>query len=221
MSIFWLAAMGAVAAYRGRFTIDVQVTDCYNDGSLVNSGHCTIVKRAGGVAGKGILSALSGSAGVAAIIMLLFVASFAYVCHFFRLAHAANKTNDPEKPSPAGTTAAGISPGMDPAQSNPLLGIQQPQQTYPGQPNQPQQPAAYPQQYPQAQEMPGSQQPQHQQPYDPYIQQQQNTAYTGASGVYMSPDQSQSQQQQQYQQPQYQQPQQPIYSPVGTPAPGQ
>ena len=211
--------MGALAAYRGRFTIDVQVTDCYNDGSLVNSGHCTIVKRDGGVAGKGILNALSGAAGVSAVIMLLFVASFAYVCHHFRLAHAVNKANDPEKPNPttAGATP-GVAPGIDPTQVNPLLGAQQQQQPYSGQPQQLQPNAGYPQQYPQAQEMPGAQQ----QPYDPYIQQQQNTAYIGAGGPYMSPDQNQQQYQQQpYQQQQYQQPQQPMYSPAGTPAPGQ
>ena len=214
MIIFWLAAMGALAAYRGRFTVNVSVSGCTSDGSAINSNTCVINKRAG-VAGYGILKALSANAGICAINMLLFVATFAYVAHFFRLAYVASKPAvDPEKPAAVAGMAAAAAPaaggpGVDPTQSNPLLGQHQLQQ-YPGQPQpqmyqqqqqqQQQQPAGYPQQAPQYAQN---------QPYDPYVQQ--NTAYAGAGGAY---DQTQQQHQQQP-------PQQPMYSPQGTPAPGQ
>ncbi|ORY70030.1 uncharacterized protein BCR38DRAFT_328861, partial [Pseudomassariella vexata] len=95
MIIFWLATMGAVASARAAFKYNVNAT-CTSDGSAVNSGHCTISKRVTGVASPEALGVVSGVAGLCAIIMLLFVASFAYVCHFFRLS-LASPTADPGK----------------------------------------------------------------------------------------------------------------------------
>jgi len=66
MAILWLASMGANAALRSTFTVDVNA-DCYNDGSTVNSGHCVISrgdvhKRAAVVtqAGKAYMSGIAG-----------------------------------------------------------------------------------------------------------------------------------------------------------------
>ncbi|RYP64251.1 hypothetical protein DL769_006731 [Monosporascus sp. CRB-8-3] len=203
MIVFWLAAMGSLARYRGTFTIAV-MAQCWSDGSAVNSGRCTVYRRAD-VASHGALDVLSGTAGLCAVVMLLFVASFAYVAHFFRRAHA-RKNPDAEKP-PVIPAAA---PGTDPNQVNSPLGQQeqqQQQQTYPAQPQgyvqaqgYGQQPADYPQQAPPAQYAQN-------QPYAPYVQQR-NTGYVAASGPY-APGQTQQQQQQ------------PMYNPQGTPAPGQ
>ncbi|KAI1397345.1 hypothetical protein F4819DRAFT_499541 [Hypoxylon fuscum] len=210
MIIFWLAAMAATANRRSKFTVSVTAS-CVSDGSTVNSGHCTIWKRAG-VATTGALSILSGIAGISALIMLLFVPTFAYVCHFFRLSLAGASTNDPEKAS-AAATAAGVNHGGVatelqsgmPPQNQPLLN-QQPNQQWTQQTGYPQQPVGQPQ-YQQGQA------------YDPYTQQ--NNTYAGAG----YPPQQVDQSQQPYNPhaapaqgtpaPSY------AYSPQGTPAPGQ
>ncbi|KAI1781305.1 hypothetical protein F4818DRAFT_34703 [Hypoxylon cercidicola] len=198
MIIFWLAAMAATANRRSKFTVPVTAS-CSSDGSAINSGYCTVWKRAG-VATQGALGILSGIAGVSALVMLLFVATFAYVCHFFRLSLAGRSTNDPEKASaPVAGGATELQGGMAPPnvaaqQSQPFLNQQQQQQQQqqPGQ-QWAQQQTGYPQQYvgqPQFQQGP---------PYDPYAPQ--NTGYdAGAAGGY--PPQQQ-------------------YSPQGTPAPVQ
>lgn len=67
MIIFWLSAMGAVASARGEFKYNVKA-NCVSDGSAINSGKCTISKRAG-VATYGALDLLSGIAGMSAIVM--------------------------------------------------------------------------------------------------------------------------------------------------------
>jgi hypothetical protein len=144
---------------------------------------------------------------------LLFVASFAYVCHKFRLAHGSGSL-DPEKLNGnngsyavppmqhnphinAGTEMTSNMPAAQQAQ--PLLNPQgQPQYQVPQQPTwtghqYAQQPTGYPQQ-PQAFAAPQ---------YDPYTQQ---TGYAGSGGVY-SPDQ-------------VGQPQQVPYNPHGTPVQG-
>jgi hypothetical protein len=192
MIIFWLAAMGALAAYRSTFRTTVQAS-CYSDGSAINSGRCDILKRAVGVASFAALDILSGTAGLCAVLMLLFVASFAYVAHIFRLS-LVNKTSDAEKPAVAAGTngtdaaAAGAVPAAQ--QSQPLLNQQQ--QAYPQQPYQTQelpQQAGYvqPQQTVYPQQVP-SPEPQYQQnpPYDAYAQQ--NTASYASTG-YQSPQQ--------------------------------
>ncbi|KAI1213551.1 uncharacterized protein F4807DRAFT_456897 [Annulohypoxylon truncatum] len=209
MIIFWLAAMAAVANRRSKFTVSVTAS-CYSDGSTINSGHCTVYKRAG-VATQAALGVLSGIAGVSALVMLLFVVTFAYVCHYFRLSFAAHSTNDPEKAAAAAAAAVaaqGGAPGIPGAtelqggmppqnfaaqQSQPLLHQQGGGgQQWVQQPAYPQQPVGQPQ-YQQGQV------------YDPYAPQ--NTAYAGAAAVY--PQQAGT--------PAPGQP----YSPQATPAPGQ
>ncbi|KAI0379647.1 hypothetical protein F5Y04DRAFT_282735 [Hypomontagnella monticulosa] len=214
MIIFWLAAMGATANLRSKFTVPVNAS-CVSDGSAVNSGHCTVWKRAG-VASNGALGVLSGIAAVCALDMLLFVPTFAYVCHYFRLSFAGASSNDPEKASAAaaagGVTQGGapgateMQAGMPPQnfaaqQSQPLLN-QQGTQQWAQQTGYPQQPVGQPQ-YQQGQA------------YDPYAQQ--NTGYAGAAGVY--PQQT-GQPEQQYNPHVAPVPGQP-YSPQGTPAPAQ
>lgn len=105
MIIFWLAAMGAVAAYRVTFRVVVSAT-CTGNGSAVNSGSCTFDRRAAaGTAGtsgnyfaaRGALDQISASAGISALIMILFVVSFAYVCHVWRTTRVRNAKRDQEK----------------------------------------------------------------------------------------------------------------------------
>lgn len=213
MIIFWLAAMAGTANRRSKFTVDVTAS-CTSDGSAINSGQCTILgKRVVGVASDSALGILSGIAALSAFEMLLFVPTFAYVCHYFRLANfGSSGPVDPEK-SGAASAGGGVAggPGATELQagmphSQPLLNQQ------PGQQQWAQQPTGYPQQQ---QVAPA---------YDPYTQQQQqqqNTAYTGA---YPSQQQPYSPQgtpapgHQPYAAPQdagY------AYSPQATPAPGQ
>ncbi|KAI1803044.1 hypothetical protein F4811DRAFT_562730 [Daldinia bambusicola] len=197
MIIFWLAAMAATANRRSQFTIPVNAS-CVSDGSTINSGHCTVWKRAG-VATQGALAILSGIAGISALVMLLFVPTFAYVCHYFRLSFAAASASDPEKASPV-AASVGV-PGATELQA----GVKQ-QEYVVNQPQQPvyQQPS---QQWTQQTVYPPQpSQPQYQQGQvnDPYASH--DPGY-GATGAY--PQQT-SQPEQPYNQP---------YSPQGTPAP--
>ncbi|KAI0442025.1 hypothetical protein F4803DRAFT_386914 [Xylaria telfairii] len=154
MIILWLASLGANAAYRASFVVPVDA-DCYDDGSTINAGHCVISKRdtvaVAGPTGRAVISAV---AGISAINLLLFVATFAYVCHFFRLEWAKH-SSDVEKASGAAASAG---------QQQNLVNQQQPQWV---QQQQQHQPAAYPAATP---------------PYDPYTpySPQQSTAYVGA-----------------------------------------
>ena len=72
MIIFWLSAMGAVAADRTSYKYNVNAS-CSHDGSLISGGKCVISKRAG-VASYAALDLLSGIAGLCALEMILFVA---------------------------------------------------------------------------------------------------------------------------------------------------
>ncbi|KAL1895438.1 hypothetical protein Sste5346_005244 [Sporothrix stenoceras] len=98
MIIFWLASMGANAALRGTFKYDT-VADCYDDGSTFNANTCYTSKKRDGlpltkryaVAGKVALAEISAIAGLSAVQMLLFVASFAYLAHQVRLHLQAQK----------------------------------------------------------------------------------------------------------------------------------
>lgn len=68
MAILWLASLGANAALRATFTVDVNVNGCSNNGQLVNSEYCNVSKRGqisrrGAVlfnGGPAILSAIAG-----------------------------------------------------------------------------------------------------------------------------------------------------------------
>ncbi|KAH7038051.1 uncharacterized protein B0I36DRAFT_359663 [Microdochium trichocladiopsis] len=185
MIIFWLASLGALAAYRATFNTPVNAS-CSSNGSLVDSGECVISKRARGgtsVATKGALNLVSGAAGVSALIMLLYIVSFAYVCHFWRISRARGASGDSEKFN--GEMASGIPPQQVSAQqSQSLL-------------NQPSGYQADAHGYAQSHQAPGqyhspqdlyTQQTQYSQhgttPYDPYSNQKIDTHYSGASAGY-------------------------------------
>ncbi|KAK3503662.1 hypothetical protein B0T13DRAFT_508438 [Neurospora crassa] len=119
MIILWLASMGANAANRAKFTVDVNVEGCYDDGSTISAHHCIVSKRElvkrGAVAGETGLAMMSGIAGLSAIQMLLFVATFAYNAHKFRLYYQANK-------GPKTTHNGALEMN---AQQTPMLSVQQ------------------------------------------------------------------------------------------------
>ena len=73
MIILWLASMGANAANRATFTVNVNVEGCYDDGSTVSAHHCIVSKRElvkrGAVADKGGLAMMSAIAGLSAVQM--------------------------------------------------------------------------------------------------------------------------------------------------------
>ncbi|KAI0405396.1 hypothetical protein F4802DRAFT_181675 [Xylaria palmicola] len=158
MIILWLASLGSNAAYRASFVTSVNA-DCYDDGSTVNAGHCVIYKRAAvaGPTGRAVISAV---AGVSAIMLLLFVVTFAYVAHHFRLAWAQHSGGDVEK-APSGYAPPGAA-HVPVAQAETLVAQPQPQWA-----QQQHQPNVYPTSA---------------SPYDPYAPQ--HTGYAGAQGVY-------------------------------------
>lgn len=45
MAILWLATFAATAARRAKFVEQVNVSGCFNDGSMVSSNHCFVDKR--------------------------------------------------------------------------------------------------------------------------------------------------------------------------------
>ena len=52
MTIMWLAAMGTNAAHTALFTVPVNIAGCYDDGSLIDSTTCYVVRKRSLVAGK-------------------------------------------------------------------------------------------------------------------------------------------------------------------------
>ncbi|CAK7231550.1 hypothetical protein SBRCBS47491_007969 [Sporothrix bragantina] len=96
MIIFWLASMGANAALRGTFKYTTEA-ECFDDGSTFNAGTCYTSKRDGviskryAVAGKVALAEISAIAGLSAVQMLLFAATFGYLAHQVRLHLQAQK----------------------------------------------------------------------------------------------------------------------------------
>ncbi|CAK7198067.1 hypothetical protein SEUCBS139899_000725 [Sporothrix eucalyptigena] len=96
MVIFWLASMGANAALRGTFRYTTSA-ECFDDGSTFNADTCytsrkrdLLTKRAA-VAGKGALAEMSAIAGLSALQMLIFAATFGYLAHQVRLHLQAQK----------------------------------------------------------------------------------------------------------------------------------
>ncbi|KAI0006482.1 hypothetical protein F4779DRAFT_629828 [Xylariaceae sp. FL0662B] len=196
MIIFWLAAMGATANRRSTFTVPVNA-DCVSDGSTIDSGVCTVYSKRADVATKGALGVLSGIAGLCALDMLLFVPTFAYVCHYFRLSFA-EPSSDPEKPGVALGTEMQAGLPLKHAAAQQSQSFSHEQQT-PTQQQWAQQSAhSSPQQrVPSPQFQPGP-------VYNSYAPQ--NVGYAGPAGVYPSQQASP--------------PLQELYSQHGTPAPG-
>ncbi|WQF86844.1 Putative Marvel domain-containing protein [Colletotrichum destructivum] len=164
--ILWLATLGATAARRATFVVSVTAS-CSSDGSAVNSGRCTVLRRYI-VMSHGALAMLSAIAGLSALQLILFLATFIWtVVQFVRW----RKANAPaaqsgasqgeiqmesKQPFLAQQTAYQQQPSPSP--QNGHVQQQQQQQFYP-----PQQYQQHQQQPPQQyQEMPVQQQ-QHQQ----------------------------------------------------------
>ncbi|GKT97147.1 membrane-associating domain protein [Colletotrichum tofieldiae] len=81
--ILWLATMGASAARRATFVVPVTAS-CSSDGSTINSGRCTILKRYI-VMGKGALAMFAAIAGLSALQFILFLVTFIWtVVQFVR-----------------------------------------------------------------------------------------------------------------------------------------
>lgn len=182
--------MGAAAARRSTFVVPVNAS-CSSDGSAVNSGVCTVVKRYI-IMGNGALAMLSAIAGLSALELILFLVTFIWTLVTFL---KWRKTNAP-------AAAAGASQGeIQMETKQPLYS----QSTYTQVPQQQQQ---VPQQQQQQQYYPPQQQQQYQQPPQQYQQppQQYQQPYPEmpAQGY---------EQQQQYQQ-------QPPYNPSPVSAPG-
>ncbi|EAQ85374.1 hypothetical protein CHGG_09388 [Chaetomium globosum CBS 148.51] len=205
MVIFWLASLGANAELRASFNVPVNVESCFNDGSAINSNHCTVSKRAA-VAGPVGLALISAIAGVSALEWLLFLATLIFHGHTFRLWHQEHKTpstdnatvemkaqgtpmlapqHQPPTTTTTTTTAAAHPQYTDQQQYQSTMYPQQPDTAYAQQ-------TAYPPQQHQHQHTPAG-------AYPPQQQQQPYGAY---------PDPAQYQQQQ-------------MYSPHGTPVQGQ
>lgn len=69
MIILWLATFAAVAAERGRYNANVNVSGCSDDGTLISSKTCSVVKREPGVLlFKSGLIMMSAIAGLGALI---------------------------------------------------------------------------------------------------------------------------------------------------------
>lgn len=66
MGILWLASMGANAALRASFIVDVNA-DCSDDGSTFNAGHCVVSKRGAGLSKRLAVATQAGLASMAAI----------------------------------------------------------------------------------------------------------------------------------------------------------
>lgn len=65
MVIFWLATFAAVAADRARYTVDTSVSQCVDDGSLINSTTCS--RKRGVLLFKGGQASFSAVAGLGAL----------------------------------------------------------------------------------------------------------------------------------------------------------
>ncbi|KAH7313594.1 hypothetical protein B0I35DRAFT_480271 [Stachybotrys elegans] len=172
MVILWLATFAAAAAARARFVYPTSVSNCFDDGSLINSMTCSrkrdLAKRAVILFDAG-LRTLSAVAGLGALVWLLFVATFsATMVHFFRARKEGRflfntkpdtfqmEAKTEAQPQQAAQPAQTAVPVQDAAPIQPQYTGQYPPQQYP------------PQQYPPQQGYDPSVSPyQHQSPYPP------------------------------------------------------
>jgi hypothetical protein len=66
MVILWLATFAAVAAKRAQFVVDVSVSNCYDDGSLLDSKTC--FKKRAVILFKSGQAMMSAEAGLGALV---------------------------------------------------------------------------------------------------------------------------------------------------------
>lgn len=65
--ILWLATWAATAAKRARYTVDVNVSHCSDDGSMIDSISCGVYKR-GVILFKSGMAMLAAIAGLGALV---------------------------------------------------------------------------------------------------------------------------------------------------------
>ncbi|KAF9872549.1 hypothetical protein CkaCkLH20_10046 [Colletotrichum karsti] len=200
LCILWLSTMGATAARRSTFTVSVTAS-CSSDGSTVNSGRCTILKRYI-VMGQGALAMFSAIAGLSALQLILFLVTFIWTLVTFL---KWRKTNAP-------IAAAGASQGeIQMETKQPLYS----QSTYSQQQQVPQQ-----QQQQQQQHVPQEQQPYYppQAPQQQYQQQPPQQYQEMPAGQQYQQPNTQAYEQQNHLHQQQQHPQAPYHpSPVSAP----
>ncbi|KAK3380884.1 hypothetical protein B0H63DRAFT_194006 [Podospora didyma] len=191
LAILWLASMGANAALRGRFTQNVNIEGCSDNGNAVNSNTCVVsrsLEKRGTVATPAGLAQISAVAGLSALQMIFFIATLVFHGHTFRKFYQENKM-----PSADNAEAMMLSSQQGPASVHPQYADQQQYQ------------APLVQAYPQQLHPAGT-------AYESggYDQQQQyaHQQHTEQQAAYPDPNQAQYQQQV-------------AYSPHGTPAQGQ
>lgn len=67
MMVLWLATFAAAAARRSKYTVSVVTDGCVDDGSLLDSTTCNVVKR-GVILFKSGLAMLAAIAGLGALV---------------------------------------------------------------------------------------------------------------------------------------------------------
>ncbi|KAH8734414.1 hypothetical protein BGZ61DRAFT_124390 [Ilyonectria robusta] len=89
LMILWLAAFASMAARRAGYVYDVTVTNCYDDGSLLDSKTCSrkrafdLVERSNVILFKSGLAMTAAIAGLGALVWVLFVACFVWTLIMF------------------------------------------------------------------------------------------------------------------------------------------
>ncbi|KAH7156664.1 hypothetical protein EDB81DRAFT_397774 [Dactylonectria macrodidyma] len=179
LMVLWLAAFASMAALRAGYVYDVNVSNCVDDGSLIDSTTCTVSKRAlvernNVVLFKSGLAMTAAIAGLGALVWLIFIACFVWTLlgflrgrkegRFAMGSTTATPNNNYQMENKV-AEATPMSPQSYPSQTQP----QAPPVAYQDTQYQQQQPGGYP---PQGQP--------YQQPPTPFQQQQ---------GAYPPPDQ--------------------------------
>jgi hypothetical protein len=151
MAILWLATFAATAARRAKFVEQVNVSGCFNDGSMVSSNHCFVDKRS--IDKRAVLlfklgqDLMAAIAGLGALLWVLFLVCLVWESiKLFKgrkeglfLVGSGSDEHQMQVQSPSGPVVAGA-PGVGPEKVETYQNqqpIQQQQQVYPNGPHQP------------------------------------------------------------------------------------
>ncbi|KAL2211391.1 hypothetical protein CC79DRAFT_1363695 [Sarocladium strictum] len=219
MVILWLATFAAVAAKRAQFVVDVSVSNCYDDGSLLDSKTC--FKKRAVILFKSGQAMMSAEAGLGALVWVLFVVTFVWTIVQFVRGRKEGRfpiSSGTSTTKPTAATVEGYQ--MEPKPVDPNQQQQQ-QAQYPVQHQTGMMQNQVPQgQYPQQGHYPQEQYPQGQYPQGQYPQQA--VSPNSAQGPYSPPAPGYPQDQQMYNQYPQHQPypqQQQQYQPPSSPSP--
>ncbi|OBS20500.1 hypothetical protein FPOA_06868 [Fusarium poae] len=182
MLILWLAAWAATASRRAKYVVPVNVGNCVDDGSLIDSKNCSVFFKRDGenvILFKTGLAILAAIAGLGALVWILFIVTFVWSLVMFlqgrkqgRFAIDLSGPTNNYQMEPKTEAQVNVQP--QPVQAAPQYQQQQQQQPAPGQFQQQQQyPPQQQQQYPpQQQQYPPQTTPSPYQPtQSPYQQQ--------------------------------------------------